>query len=317
MNDKAACPTYPQKYALLIKEISVSIFISLMCLNGFLRSQERLGNNIQDGNIALNSQITGEILSDTNQYPISNATIQLYDTLTREVHGKTWSNLSGRFILENIKAGTYFINISHIAAYDHPVAITIEDGKKCDIGKQYIKRYPYVRDITLEESLTSPKDETIKKQPIDDGYPTIHNYKVLNVCDYLEMRAIQPLVYTNGVILIGDLVKTEYGDWLQQSCDKSIRTAGYIWSNAVSMTMQVNYRKSQRDSAILEEVEQYYASNILNEGKHPRVAVLGSLFTSDNLVVTPCNKEKTCGFGYGPMSAPAQIIYSDIRYINK
>lgn len=301
----------------MYKMMAAVIVSSFIFINGGNYAQEDSEGMLSSEKTQHNGRILGAVLSGKSAHAVHNATVQLQDIFTHEVYRSTSTKGRAIFALEGIEPGNYFLNISHVAAYDHPVAISIEAGESKDIGIQYLRQYPTSTLPTLENQVLQTDNNAEESQPIDAGYPEIDGRKVLQVCEYIEMRSIQPAIYYQGVIIIGDLVQTARGQWLQQSCGNSLGVAGYTWPNAINMIKDSHYNKSKRDNASLDKVAHLFGKQHPQDHRqYERVAVIGNVFTCDALVVAPCGDGNTCGFGYGPISAPAQITYSAMRYLD-
>ena len=141
------------------------------------------------------------------------------------------------------------------------------------------------------------------------------------------MRADYPVAYMQfPVIIIGNLVKTPDGSWLRQSCGNPVKSGTHVWPDAIFLDDSnvdseavVNNPNNFWGRDLKETVniygKDYIKNNSDNDGN--AVVVIGRLRTSYNLVYVKCGEEKTCGFGYGPIAAPAQIEYRQMRYLSE
>jgi hypothetical protein len=259
------------------------------------------------------ANIHGEVYT-SGGFPLGNATVQVQDIYQKRVQWYTKSGADGKIRIEGVKAGRYYLNISYPGAYDHPLAITVDENKGCDIGKQYMMHYPNEEDIILEKKDDMVGGKENAKRYIDDRFMEIGGFKVLNVCDYIKMRAVQPLVYVQGVVVIGEIIQSDEGSWLHQKCSDNNIIAGYSLPNAIFIENSINYKKSMRDENILEQIIKYADKNnafLIANGQ--RAAVLGNLHTMDNIALSACGNGGVCAFGYGPISAPAKIIARSMR----
>ena len=216
------------------------------------------------------------------------------------------------------------INIHSPGYYDHPVAISLKMNELKDIGKQRLIRYPIyidalVLDVNTGEVMKSKEvDIQLFPSEIDSQYPRLDGRKILTVCEYLKMRADYPLVYTRwDVIIIGNLIQTSEGSWLQQSCGNTVKSDVHSWPDAIFLGKDSTIR--QYESIFIKAENRFWKDLIQKSSSDDNivVAVMGKLTTSDNLTYVKCGKEKTCGFGYGPIATPAQIEYVYIHYLNQ
>jgi len=175
---------------------------------------------------ASRSSITGTILPGSNGIEV-----MLYGAL---IPKKTTANMDGSFSFENLSSGEYIVNISKPGYYDHPVAISLKENESQDTGEHYLQRYPAENDFILESGNAVENIEVTAPSGLDGQYPKISDIKVLTVCEYLKIRAVQPLTYVQwGVIIIGNLVQTPEGSWLQQSCGNSVKSGNHSWPDAI------------------------------------------------------------------------------------
>ena len=290
--------------------------------------------NMDSAGASPGSSISGTLLSSDGSpgyfSPIDKIEVQLYDALMQQITTTIIRN-DGSFSFKNLRSGEYFINISytydHPAAmyYDHPVAVSLEENESKNIGRQQLLKFStmksdvWVIDVKTVKLMESEWTALFPRE-LDSRYPvTSSGNKVLTVCQYLKMRTNYPLAYVDNVIIIGNLVQTPEGSWLQQSCGNPVKAGAHIWPDAISLN-DVNVHKQGVDRYVydLKETDYLHGRNYIQSNSSDdivAVAVIGRLTTSDNLVYVKCGEEKTCGFGYGPIAAPAQIIYWSIRQL--
>ena len=300
-----------------------NIIVVLLLFTTVLFTQENYENNVYSVNTS-RSSITGTVL------PISSGVdVQLYDTSMLK---KTTTNKDGAFFFENLNSGEYIINISKPGYYDHPVAVSIKENKSNKIGEQHLLLYTAKNDLILVDKNMKEDGEIVVPPEIDNQYSEILEYKVLTVCEYLKMRAVQPLAYVQiGVIIIGNMVQTQKGSFLQQSCGNPIKSGTHRWPDAIFMDEMDNMSAGSPSEGVREANRNRYISFLKaaenlrgkdfiknnSNGAGIAVAVIGRLITSDNLIYINCGEEKTCGFGYGSITAPAQITYWLIHHLNQ
>ena len=134
-----------------IKLFAISI---LLIISVNLIAQERgkgLGNKGGRGNMPAIGQISGTILDSLSGAPLEYATIALYRKKNQELANGTISKKNGKFYLEKIKPGRYFIKVSFMG-YDDRVISDIMINKD-----QYIIN---LKKIKLNE-LTNALDEVV------------------------------------------------------------------------------------------------------------------------------------------------------------
>ena len=283
-------------------------------------------NNQKDSiNTSIGSSITGILVSSDGSPAIINPLdiieVQLFDASMRK-RTTTIIKSDGSFSFENIDSGEYVINIPHF--YDHPVTVSLGKNESMNIGKQRLLYYGRATsDVLFITSGSAPFP-----QELDSQYPvTSTGHKVLTVCEYLKMRAEYPLAYPEnkeliigeGVIIIGNLAQTPEGSWLRQSCENTVKAGEHTWPDAIFLNDSKAPKQSvDRYAYELKEADHRRGKEFIqnnNDGDSVSVAVIGELTTSDNLVYVKCGEEKTCGFGYGPVAAPAQITYWSMRHL--
>jgi hypothetical protein len=132
---------------------------------------------------------------------------------------------------------------------------------------------------------------------------------VMTVCELMkEKQALSASMYSYSMVIIGTLVQTQQGSWLQQSCSEPLKSRNFIWPAAVALD-------GKRASDNLNTAEVSLASRPHNEEIDPKdqgrtwAAAYGRLDDREDLVAAPCGDDgKLCGYGFGPISAPAQLM---------
>jgi len=239
--------------------------------------------------------------------PVKTTPVKLLDPKTLAILQTVNTNQSGEFTFEGVTPGEYIINITRLDTYDHPVAVSVKTGTNT-VERQYIRSYS----ILLE-----PWD-------IFDKYPDFEyaSTKILTVCECLEQESLKSLQILTSAIIIGNLVQTPEGTWLQQSCGNVVKSGDHIWPDAIFLSKYTRSEPSERTSSFLKEADERFGKMFIhnnNSSDSIAVAVYGTFTVGDDLAYVKCgeNNEKTCGFGYGPIVAPVQFDYWDMRYLNQ
>jgi hypothetical protein len=185
----------------------------------------------------------------------------------------------------------------------------------------------------LQQAMTLPKSEAIQllqqfmpiflqREFVDSHVHIVFGIPTMTVCEYMKLRSIVPLSYDfSGVIIIGMLVETPKGKWLQQSCSESLRSGDYSWPNAIALEEAAEYTNLGYFSWEKDILPKLIRPS--DEELDPRdreghwAAFFGKLQTRNNLVVVPCDNGKQCAYGYGAISAPALLQYEHLYDFRK
>ena len=267
----------------------------------------------------------------------------------------------GWFSFDGVTPGNYIIDIgdndrtSNIRSLPppHPVAISVKAGLN-KLKSQYIAAtsvYSSSDMIPIISEESKKMDAILDKYPVVSGMGTIvftgsiakrnsagnwetitgrigdegKDYRLFTVCDVLKFKPFHWLHSVRAVI-IGNLVQTPEGSWLEGSCGNPIKSGSHTWQDAISVNFndaELNAHKQHIDvfdSWLNEEGDHFVKDFIKNYGNGNNgvpVAVVGDLVVPDNLVYTKCGEKKTCGFGYGPIAAPLRIDSWHMRYLNQ
>lgn len=310
--------------------------ISTMVLLYFsilLFAQESNERSVDNAN-APRGSITGKcVLYDGSPFKVNRLEkpmeVQLYDALIQKKETVIVNN-DGAFLFKNLSSGEYIINIVSTGNYDHPVVVLLGENESKDIGEQRLAPYPIYSSFFVDVNAGLPKLYPID---IDRQYPVISGHKVLTVCEYLKIRPDYPLFYSyfQRVIIIGNLMQSSEGSWLQQSCKNPVKSGAHTWPDTVFLGNKVDsIRETMVESDyttvidsnnnVLKEANKRFGKEFIQNNSNNNyfaVAVIGQLITRDNLVYVKCGDEKTCGFGYGPIAAPAQIEYWQMLNLNQ
>jgi len=317
-------------FAVIIFALSGLSITILLLLSTLLLAQEGHNESVDNANTP-RGNITGTCVSHDgsplNFNPLGKPKeAQLYNVLMQK-KAAVAINKDGSFSFNNLNSGEYILNIISTEYYDHTIILLLGENESKDIGEQRLLPYPtypsfWVGEINI--GVPFPID-------LDSQYPRISGHTVLTVCEYLKMRANYQLMYTffNRVIIIGNLVQTLDGNWLQQSCGNPVKTGVHSWTDAIFLGDNIDdiheimsgiETTINNNNNVLKEVDKSFGKEFIqnnNNSDSVAVAVIGTLITRDNLVYVKCGEEKTCGFGYGPIAAPAQIEYWQMRHLNQ
>jgi hypothetical protein len=278
---------------------------------------------------AVGGTIKGSVFDLMYREPVPGDLVQLLDTETRTVLLSAVTDRNGDFKFENVKSGHYFINTSMDGFSDQPAAASVQEKKTADIGKLYLRVHSFTdshfthRGVQVYKPDGKPLMKETIPPPIDVHLKSLHGIPIMTVCDYLELRNSKPIYYMDpGAIVIGILEQTEQGSWLKQTCNDSLRTGDYIWPNAIMLHELEErgppyIRKDLWDNEYIPQlVNPFFIERELSDSEAQWVAVFGGLKTREVLIAAPCEVKPLCGFGFGPVSAPAQLNYRYIYYFD-
>jgi len=130
----------------------------------------------------------------------------------------------------------------------------------------------------------------------------------MTVCEFMkEKPALSASIFAHSVVIIGILVQTPQGKWLEQSCSEPLKSGDFVWPAAVSLDVQGVQNPFNNDAI-------NFMSKPPDEEIDPKdrgrtwAAAYGRLDEREHLVAAPCGDDgKLCGHGFGPISAPAQL----------
>jgi hypothetical protein len=260
--------------------------------------------------------------------PLRDGTVQVLDALNQKIQYETTSESTGEFTVVNVKPGSYFINMNlfnRLLFMDHPISISIKDNQTVNIGNQRLKLIPFTDTIGVPKNkLPNPPNLPLTAMEILDPYRQADGTPVMTVCEYMKIRSTEALYWHSTIFIVGILEQTTQGMWLKQTCNNNLRSGDFTWPNAIALqksdnTMAIDnfikgLRLVNRDYNDIIKMPNYNAMDPKDRNGN-WVAVCGSkLITRDGLVAAPCGNNNTCGFGYGLISAPAQLSYEDIHY---
>jgi hypothetical protein len=256
------------------------------------------------------SSIKGVVSAENGQL-IFDAKVRLLNPANQEVLYET-SVVHGTFRIEPVEPGSYFLSVKAVGFRECADSVSVAQDQAVDMGRIAVRVGPTAPDIVLPPTPPLPKPGSV-----DEHVRFVHGIPVMTVCEYLNLRSVAPLVYPAGVIVIGILVQTPQGSRLQQSCRDSLRSGDYFWPNAIALEGAGSSRLNWAD----------FLPNLTrpsNEELDPRdregnwAAFVGRLETRDGrLAAAPCGSGKMCGYGYGAISAPAQLLYHDSYYFDR
>jgi len=275
--------------------------------------------------ISTNGSISGIVVNSDKDLdsipsqPVQYCEVQLLGSENQQIAATTFTERNGTFHFDDVKPGSYFVRIEKYPWKEHVAAVSVQSGQEVDIGKQTLRFMPMMSDDLKAEGVKHRSQIDYAKF---DHIRHINGTFVLTVCEFMkEKPALSAAQYLYRVVIIGTLVQTSQGDWLQQSCSESLKSGDFVWPNAVSLykadTKEANarLRVEDIDSDVLKIVTRPPDEEIDPRDKNRTwAAVFGRLDTRENLVAAPCgNNGKLCGYGFGPIYAPAQLTYRHIR----
>ena len=305
----------------ILKNVSLHILITVVVAVLFILNSNTIC--AQSDTIELNKgsnntkgTIVGRVLGITQ-----NATAQLYDPVLRKIQMSVNINESGNYSFEEITPGEYVINISSPSYMDHPVAVSVKEGM--NIIEEQLLEYYYIGGgsigfpVNKPAGVRQPSAEYLKRKAAFDKYPEVSGYKILTVCELLSIESFR-WIHSVPIVIIGNLVQTPEGSWLEQSCGRLLKSGTHSWPDAIFLNKDSS--TSNRLTFILEAAGNNLGEDFIQNNSSDDsilVAVAGRLIVGDNLVYVKCGEAKTCGFGYGPIAAPIQMDYEFMRYLNQ
>ena len=250
------------------------------------------------------SSVKGTVV-DSNGQSFSGARVVLLNPVDQKVLYET-TVVQGTFRIESIAPQSYFLGIQTPGFREYSDAVSVAQDEAVDMGRITMSLG------RLEEWFGG--EPTLSAEDLVDAHVrTVFGYRVMTVCEYLNLRSKAPLSYGFGVILIGILVETPQGSWLRQTCRDSLRSGDYPWPNGIALEAKPGYQNIPGNLDWANFLP--HLARPSNEELDPRdregrwVAFFGPLRTRDKLVVVPCGNGKQCGYGFGAISAPALLLY--------
>jgi len=305
----------------ILKNVVVYILITVVPILFIFNNIKLFGQSdsiefIEDSD-DIKGAIVGRVLGTS-----PNSTAQLYDPVTRKIQLSVNINGSGGYSFEGITPGEYVINISSPGYLDHPFAVSIKGGMNM-IEEQLLNYSYYYISISIglpvnePAEIRQPSAENLKREAALGKYPIVSGYRIFTVCELLNVESFR-WIHTAPVVIIGNLVQTSAGSWLEQTCGNPLKSGTHSWPDAIFLNKDSSTSNSL--TFILEDAGNRFGKDFIQNnstGDSVAVAVAGRLIAGDNLVYVKCGEEKTCGFGYGPISAPVQINYELMRDLNQ
>jgi hypothetical protein len=267
-----------------------------------------------------NGIISGSVVvSEDPATVLRHLEIQLLDPATLKIEKQTLTDETGAFYFKNVKPGGYFVRISQIPFREHVAAVSVKNGQEIDIGKQILRLSQVIDAIFEVNEGEKYREDRQKDFAKYDHIRHVNNTLVMTVCEFMkEKTALSASNYANDVVIIGTLVQTPQGSWLQQSCSEPLKSGDFVWPAAVSLEGRLGRRPFDIDAI-------NFVSKPPDEEIDPKdrsrtwAAAQGRLDERENLVAAACGDDgKQCGYGFGPISAPAQLtIFRPIRIFNE
>jgi hypothetical protein len=234
---------------------------------------------------------------------------------------ETTSDNSGAFYFSAVKPGGYFISMFIKGFREHAESVTVQEGQTVNVGKQ-ILRIGLLNDELLPVDIPPRPSGAEKLTHI----PKFYDAYTMTVCEFIKERpALSANRFPYQVIIMGTLVQTPNGSWLQQTCVDSLKSGNFIWPNAIALKEGNNdVGKALIQGKSSWRVFPYRLNKPADKEIDPRdrserwVAVYGELDTRDSLVAAPCGNEgRLCGYGYGAISAPVQLTYYNFHFFDE
>lgn len=266
--------------------------------------------------LGANGGISG-IVIDQAAIPLPLAEIQILDPATLKIEAQTLTDRTGAFRFENVKPGNHFVSFKMTGFKEHVVAVTVKSAQELNIGQQFLSVRPIIEElVTVDENGTSPGIERRKRDFARfDHIRRIDGTLIMNVCELMKNQpALSASRYSYIVVIIGTLVQTSQGSWLEQSCREPLKSGDFVWPTAVSLN-EVDAKQAIRlmlpNDNLLTRITRPRDEEIDPQDRgRSWAAAYGRLDTRESLVSATCGDDgKLCGYGFGPISAPAQLIY--------
>ncbi len=265
-------------------------------------------------------------LNSNRSIAIPHIEIQLLDAANQQIVARTFTDKTGAFQFENVKPGGYFARSEYTGFKEHVAAISVNSGQETNIGKHILRARPLTEELfTVDKNGRSPEQERWEKDFARfDHIRHINTIMVMTVCEFMrEQPALSTRRYDMPVIIIGTLVQTLQGNWLQQSCSEPLKSGDFVWPAAVSLN-EVDTKQAIK-LMLPNDDRLAIVTRPPDEEIDPKdrgrtwAAAYGRLDTRENLVAAPCGDDrKQCGYGFGSISAPAQLtIARPIRIFNE
>jgi hypothetical protein len=241
------------------------------------------------------------IVVDSDGKVMHRAEVRLLNPADRKVLYET-ATVQGRVHFDAVAPQSYFLSVTFRGFIEHARSITVTPDEAVDAGK-----------VVLEAGMIFFLDNVRSKLVWPEKRRLIAGYHALTVCEYLQLRSHAP--YTEErLIILGILVQTPEGNYLRQTCSEHLHSGDFSWPDAIALEPAAG---AQQRLVIerLGRLEWSDADRPGNDEMAPSnrqgawVAFFGNVVTMDDLVTAPCGNGKVCGYGYGPVSAPAMLRY--------
>jgi len=258
------------------------------------------------------SSLVGAVI-DPQGRPISRAQVLLLNPVDQKVLYET-SVVQGTFRIDPVAPKSYFINIKALGFQEYADSVSVAQDQSVDMGRIAVK-------IGRLEEWCGGEPTSSAQDLVDAHVHTEQGYRMMTVCEYLNLRAKAPLSYGSGAIVIGILVQTPQGSWLRQSCRGSLRSGDYSWPNAIALEEDTSFTGTSGGLNWADFLP--HLTRPGNEELDPRdragnwAAFFGPLRTRDKLVAVPCGNGEQCAYGFGAISAPAGLLYRKSYYFGE
>ena len=267
------------------------------------------------------SSVKGTVVDeDGNSVP---ARVLLLNPVDQKVLYAT-DALQGTFRIESVAPQSYFVDIRTQGFPGYTDAVSVAQDQAVDMGRitLYVwrvrSRFEYRGVQVVVDSEPWPTPSLPEPEYVDAHVRAVLGFPKMTVCEYLNLRSVAPIWYPEGAVVIGILVVTPQGSYLRQSCRDTLRSGDYSWPNAIALEVDEgsrNFHGRLNWSAFLPYLTRPSDKELDPRDREGRwAAFFGRLETTDKLVAVPCGSGKQCAYGFGAISAPAQLIYSN-RYV--
>jgi hypothetical protein len=259
--------------------------------------------------------ISGVVTDTVN--PVPGVSVKLIDAANNHVVSENITDRWGAFSFATVENGVYFISASMPVFRECVRGVTISGNQTVNLGELKLKVAP-------PTEIFNPVDFPVGPS-MKELFPHIRQKRgalVMTVCEFLKVKvALSSVNESFPIVMLGYLRQTEQGEWLEQSCEDSLKTGEFIWPNAINL-QRIDDKNSWRldlpawesdfvNGLTPPKIEERNSAN--HQGRW--VAAYGRLDSRESLAVIPCNSQgKLCGYGFGQVNTPAQLSYISLHF---
>jgi hypothetical protein len=225
-------------------------------------------------------EVRGTVTDDVGSV-LYRAEVRLLSVRTQEIRYRTTVNADSRFQFDGVTPGDYFVSVLGTGFMEAVEAIRVAEDKVLDVGHVRLHPPPCWYPGVNCEGAGGPR-------------PTAPVYTVCEALAALQSSGAAPF----PSVVVGRLVRTERGSFLEGTCANRLVTDGRPWPNIIPLVRLGSL--SQTQPAAAERWDRQGA---------PSVSVSGWLRMRDPRLAVPCPDGPACTAWVSPVSAAAILLY--------